>query len=115
VDIPVNPSARPGAAGQFRIAVISKPSVTRGSRLEVTVSTSSATSMGEALVQIKKRPTSRAGTKQTLKKIDVVNGTGQAVSTISRRLPKGSYFLVATYVDDKTKRKTIGTAPLTIK
>jgi len=115
VAIPVNPSARPNAAGQFRVAVISKPSVTRGSRLKVTVSTSSATSIGEAVVQIKKRPTAQASAKQTLKAIDVVNGTGQSVTTINRRLPKGSYFLVATYRDDITKRKIISTAPLTIR
>lgn len=115
IEIPVNPSARPNAAGQFRVAVTSKPSVTRGSRLKVTVSTSSATSMGEATVQIKKRPTARASAKQTLKSIDIVNGTGQSVTTINGRLPKGSYFLVATYRDDTTNRKTITTAPLTIK
>jgi len=118
IAIPVNPSARPGqagAAGQFRVAVISKPSVSRGSRLKVTVSTSLATSVGEAVVQIKKRPTAKASAQQTLKKIDVVNGTGQSVTTINRRLPKGSCFLVATYRDDITKRKIISTAPLTIK
>lgn len=115
IENPGNPSARPNAAGQFRVAVTSKPSVTRGSRLKVTVSTSSATSMGEATVQIKKRPTARASAKQTLKSIDIVNGTGQSVTMINGRLPKGSYFLVATYRDDTTNRKTITTAPLTIK
>jgi len=71
--------------------------------------------MGQAIVQIKKRPTARASAKQTLKSIDIVKGTGQSVTRITRRLPKGSYFLVATYRDDTTKRKTITTAPLTVK
>jgi hypothetical protein len=110
-------TAAPEAAptGKFRIAVITKSSVTRGVRLKVVVSTSTATSIGTAKVQIKKRPIAKGGAAQTLKSIDVVNGTGQSVTKVGKRLAKGNYFVFATYVDDRSGNVTTASAPITLK
>ena len=110
-------TAAPEAAptGKFRIAVITKSSVTRGVRLKVVVSTSTATSIGTAKVQIKKRPIAKGGAAQTLKSIDVVNGTGQSVTKVGKRLAKGNYFVFATYVDDRSGKVTTASAPITLK
>jgi hypothetical protein len=110
-------TAAPEAAptGKFRIAVITKSSVTRGARLKVVVSTSTATSIGTAKVQIKKRPIAKGGAAQTLKSIDVVNGTGQSVTKVGKRLAKGNYFVFATYVDDRSGKVTTASAPITLK
>jgi hypothetical protein len=110
-------TAAPEAAptGKFRIAVITKSSVTRGARLKVVVSTSTATSIGTAKVQIKKRPIAKGGAAQTLKSIDVVNGTGQSVTKVGKRLAKGNYFVFATYVDDRSGNVTTASAPITLK
>jgi hypothetical protein len=111
------PTAAPTAApaAKFRIAVITKSSVTRGARLKVVVSTSTATSIGTAKVQIKKRPTAKGGAAQTLKSIDVVNGTGQSVTKVGKRLAKGNYYVFATYVDDRSGKVTTASAPITLK
>jgi hypothetical protein len=110
-------TAAPEAAptGKFRIAVITNSSVTRGARLKVVVSTSTATSIGTAKVQIKKRPIAKGGAAQTLKSIDVVNGTGQSVTKVGKRLAKGNYFVFATYVDDRSGKVTTASAPITLK
>jgi hypothetical protein len=107
------PEAAP--TGKFRIAVITKSSVTRGANLKVVVSTSTATSIGTAKVQIKKRPTAKGGAAQTLKSIDVVNGTGQSVTKVGKRLAKGNYYVFATYVDDRSGKVTTASAPITLK
>jgi hypothetical protein len=111
------PTAAPTAApaAKFRIAVITKSSVTRGARLKVVVSTSTATSIGTAKVQLKKRPTAKGGAAQTLKSIDVVNGTGQSVTKVGKRLAKGNYYVFATYVDDRSGKVTTASAPITLK
>lgn len=99
----------------FRVAVTSKPTVTRGSRLKVVVSTSSARSIGEAKVQLKKRPSARGKATQTLKAVDVVNGTGQSVTRIGGRIAKGDYFLWVTYVDDRTGKISTASSKVTVK
>ena len=115
-----SPSAEPTAAPTpaattFRVAVTTKPVVVRGKKLKVVVSTSSAASIGEATVALKKRPTSKAKAIRTLKAVDVVNGTGQSVTAIPKRFAKGNYYVVVTYRDDTTKRKTIGSSQVVVK
>jgi len=102
------------APSVFRVAVTSKPAVTRGSRLKVVVSTSSARSIGEAKVQLKKRPSARGKATQTLKAVDIVNGTGQSVTKIGSRIAKGDYFLWVTYVDDRTGKITTASSKVKV-
>lgn len=109
------PAPAPTAATTFRVAVTTKPAVVRGKKLKVVVSTSSAASVGEATVQLKKRPTTKAKAIRTLKAVDVVNGTGQSVTLIPKRFAKGNYYVVVTYRDDKTKRKTVGSSQVVVK
>lgn len=74
----------------------------RGGKFVVRLSGPTSKAIGEATVVLKVRPSAKARVVQRLKSINVVEGRGARVNTLSRRLPRGTYYLVATFVDDET-------------
>ena len=116
--IPVNPSApaRESAvatAKGMNLAITARSAVTRGSNFRVTLNLSSPL-RGKASMAIKKQPTARAKSLQTLKVVTVDKGTGTRVNRMAR-LPKGKYYLVASYRDDISGVKRLVTRPITVK
>ncbi len=79
------------------------------------MSASTAQAAGTATVQLKRRPSVQAPNVQVLKKVRLVNGTGQSVTKLRRTMSRGTYYLYVTFTYGASKQKAVATRKVTIR